>query len=359
MPIIPTLIERASCATFCIFLSELFQTAGSTLTQVATAFALSIFSTLLSHSYQRIVQIVVSAIKANHKNSESESVATAGPSEAEIADSLEHGKSIVSILLEYGISAVMPQPVEVKEGNAVTNANGKPAAPLGGSPVKEKKRKVVDRRRRGRGGKEKAEEEEEEDSGSDSDGSVSGSSDGSLSVLSEDLGEDDLELLDSLSNSSSSEEEEERDGEVKPSQVEEVKGIEVVGGTTSATTAGLLPEPVKKTGKRRIVLAANFTMPPTSPQQKPKPDSVIDREEVKGHIELPATLLPSPLADWLPPSSPKSDSQLEDLMRSTDVQGSVYTACSLVAEESSLMALRVFIYWLQSYPIIIATCTQV
>ena len=330
---------------------------------MATAFALSIFSTLLSHSYQRIVQIVVSAVNVNHKNSESEGVATSGPSEAEVVDSLEHGKSIVSILLEYGISAVAPQPVGVrtenKEGSAVTKADDKPAAPLGGSMVKEKKRKVVDRRRRGGGGREmKGEEEEEEegDSGSDSDGSISGSSDGSLSVLSEDLGEDDLELLDSLSDSSSSEPEEEKEGEGKK-EGKEKEGIEVVGGTTSAdvSATGLLPEPVKKTGKRRIVLAANFTMPPSSPGSKPKSDNVVDRGEVKSHTGLPTPLLPSPSVDWLP----KSDSQLVELMQSTDVQGSVYTACCLVAEESSLMALRVFVYWLQSYPIIIATCTQV
>lgn len=326
-------------------------TAGSTLTQVATAFALSIFSTLLLHSYQRIVQAVVSAV----------SVAAVGPAgQVEIADSLEHGKSIVGILLEQGISAVTSQPaeakpVEAKAGNqqdttAATKTEAKPSVSL----AKQKKHKVVDRRRtrrRGGGNQETpSHDEEEEDSGSDSDldgGSIGGSSDdGSLSVLSEDLGEDDLELLDSLSDSSSSEPEDERDED--PVQGD----IEAVGATSTAVSAtGLLPNPVKRARKRHIVLAANFTMPPSSPH-KLKPGT--SHEGVKGQTGLPYPL-------WPPKGllDSKSDSQLDELVKSTQVQASVYTACSLVAEESSLMALRVFVYWLQSYPIIIATCTQV
>jgi hypothetical protein len=314
---------------------------------------------------------------------------TAGPSELEIVGSLERGKSIVNVLLECGVSAVNTEPLgaktEGKDGEGVKTKVLTSTAMGNSTPLvvsKEKKHRVVDRRRRGGGrremlGSEEEEEEEEEDSDGDSDrGSIGGSSDGTLSVLSEDLGEDDLALLDSMSDSSSEEEEEEEEEET-PKQGKPVQGdIEAVGGTSTAVSAtGLLPGPVKRTGKRRIVLAANFTMPPSSPQGKLKSDDISDTSpkisklkpdinasgEAKSLTGLPlpppAPLPPSSPADGIP--TPKSDTQLEELMHSTDVQASVHTACSLVAEENSLMALRVFIYWLQSFPIIIATCTQV
>lgn len=334
---------------------------------MATAFALSIFSTLLSHSYQCIAQIVVSAVNAKYKLSESKDAAASqvGPSEAEIVDSLEHGKSIISILLEHGISAVESRPAETKveetKSSKQQGASGTAqVSPAVESPTKQKKHKIVDRRRRTRrrGGDRERLGSDEDESGSDSDldGSIGGSSSGSLSVLSDDLGEDDLELLDGLSDSSSPEPDDERDE--KP-PLEETAGEALSGATTTTTTALAATgekSPVKR-GKRQIILAANFSMPP-SPPHRPKPTSTSGTtSEVKGRTGHPSPLLPSPLTQELPSS--RTDSQLEDLLKSTQVQTSVYTACSLVAEESSLMALRVFVYWLQSYPIIIATCTQV
>lgn len=305
---------------------------------MATAFALSIFSTLLLHSYQRIVQIVVSAVSTKHRDSESKGAAGV----SSIADCLEHGKSIVSVLLEHSVAtAAMPQPAvaETEGTTAASKADVKPATALEGSPAK-KKHRVVDRRRTRKvgGEREKLDEEEGEESDSDGDldGSIGGSSNGSLSVLSEDLGEDDLELLDSLSDSSTSEPEED-DSDKKPETVEAPSS----GDTPTDPATGVAPG--KKTGRRQIILAANFTMPPA-----------IAPHDSGGRVK--GSAFPSP-AQGQP--SPKADRQLGELVKNTAIQTSVYTACSLVAEESGLMALRVFIYWLQSYPIIIATCTQV
>lgn len=301
---------------------------------MATAFALSIFSTLLLHSYQRVVQIIVSAVNTKHKDSKG--AAEVDSCEAEIADSLQHGKSIVRIMLDHGISVVVSDPATARQDSKTGGV--KPAAVLEGSPIKQKKRRVVDRRRTCRTGVEQgmliSEEEEESGSDGDLDGSIGDSSDGSLSVLSDDLEEEDnLELLDSLSDSS-------EDEKVKEPVLNKTAEVAPDKG---ASATGLAPSPGKKTGRRQIILAANFNMPPASAPQKSG-----------GTTSDKADRPPSPA-----PPSFKEDKQLKELLKSTAVQTSVYTACTLVAEESSLMALRVLVYWLQSYPIIIATCTQV
>lgn len=345
---------------------------GSTLTPVATAFALSIFSQLLKHSFQRIAQLVVSIVRAKYDDLNLAGTAAMGPDESDITVSLEHGKSIVSILLEHNISAVASEqekhkPEQKQETESQRTNKSKALVPSGSStPNKQRTRKVVDRRRRRKGGDENPSSEEESNSDSDDSVSNSGSlgrlsSDENLSVLLEDLGEDDLELLDSLSESSSSEPEEEV-GDNMP-------GIQKIGKSPSSETNS---SPTRRAGRRHIILAANFSMPPSSSHQgtggggggapeKSKP--VATSEKIisgLGRTYPPSPPLPAPTITQSPGSNYcKADSQLGELMKSTVFQTAVYTACRLVAEESSLMALRVFIYWLQSYPIIIATCTQV
>ncbi len=289
------------------------------------------------------MQIVVSTLNTKYDSSTPEGPDVATPSELEITDALDHGKSIVNILLEHGISAVSAQPTEVKIGDSQENVTVAASDKLGSSPAKPKKRRVVDRRRsRRRNPVQEGIGSSDEESGSDSDSDVS--SDECLSVLSEDLGEDDLELLDSFSDSSSSEPE---DVGVEKPQLDEATPLL---GAAASSPAGVPLSPAKRTGKRKIILAANFTMPPNTSNQgtahKPDPD--------KHAADKSPPPVPSLLAQT--PTSPKAGMESR---KSTEIQMSVYTACSLVAEESSLMALRVFVYWLHSYPIIIATCTQV
>ena len=188
----------------------MFPIIGSTLTPTATAFALSVFSQLLEHSFQCIAQAVVSAINAKHKEvMKYMDSATVRPKEAEIFDDLKHGRSIVDIIMEHNLAADIPH--SVADSKQAENLPKPQNIPSTASKHKFKKHKIVDRRRR-RKGKQQALSSEEE-SGSDSDSLPPNTSDESLSLLSDNLGEDDLELLDSLSESSSSEEEEEEESE--------------------------------------------------------------------------------------------------------------------------------------------------
>ena len=280
---------------------------------------------------------------------------SAGPSETEIADSLEHGKSIVAILLEHGVSAVVSQPLEDQSTKQVTPGGSSATPnPSVSALTKQKKHRMVDRRRRKRGDRNRRSSGEEDDSGSDCDSMSSTeslgrvSSDEDLSLLSEELGEDDLELLDSLSDSSSDEEKAREAGplvvEMKPA------GAGAGGGGAGGTE--------KKASKRKIVLAANFSMPPsTSYQGSPEGALQGSRETTKVNTQSVNDGNKVNTGPTLAHS--KADSLLGEFVGSIQVQSSVHTACCLVAEEGSLMALRVFVYWLQSYPIIIATCTQV
>ena len=300
---------------------------------------------------------MVSAVSIKYRDSETKASA---PTEPEIVDALEHGKSIVSILSEHGILAVSSQlsvtkPLESVQDTSVSKTAAVPSKL--DSPSKQKQHRVVDRRRTRAGGSHGqrpiSEEEEELELASDSDAGSSISSDDSLSVLSEDLGEDDLELLDSLSDSSSSEPEDEGN-EQPPGGGASREPFSGALSTPTAAATGLLPNPVKKTGKRQIILAASFNMAPG----KPKPEDTaggMASSEAKARDGHPSPLLPTPSA---PQASSKASID-HDLAKSTETQALVSTACRLVAEESGLMALRVFVYWLQSYPIIIATCTQV
>ena len=296
------------------------------------------------------------------------------PSELDIIQALERGKSVVSVLLEHGVSAITPEPVgaieqataskrepATKDKSKVTTSSSNSAPRHTQSKrKKKKKRRVVDRRRRKPG---------DEDSGEDSDHSASDgdsslSSSESLDRLSSDedlalenLGEDDLELLDSLSESSSSGPEEEGEGE------EVISSYNTTPSSDAKSTGSPLTPPAaaptRRARRKHIVLAANFNMPPkTPPHSSPQPVSKQDHTSAKetgensGRLPLP-TRSPGPLQRAV------ADQQLVELVEDTAHQSAVYTACRLLAEESSLMAVKVFTYWLHSCPIIIATCTQV
>ena len=111
----------------------------------------------------------------------------------------------------------------------------------------------------------------------------------------------------------------------------------------------------KRAGRRQIILAANFNMPPSSTSlADQRIDESTSEDASKNETVEVTTGISSPLHPVV-----LGDDHLSGLVKDTVYQTAVYTACCLVSEEISLMALRVFIYWLQSYPIIIATCTQV
>ena len=213
---------------------------------------------------------------------------------------------------------------------------------------KKRLRKVLTRRRRRRGDKNDSSEEEcEVLSSSDYDDSTASDEDTLSMDLSNTLGEDDLEMLEKLSDCSSSEDEGTKD---------ELPSLEKTPPNPSQPLAvGMSPASVQKKAKRQIILAANFSNAP-----RPK------LEEAKTEFELRNTAsgsaVPSSHATYLSVKQDPTasvDNSLLYLMEKTGHQSIVYSVCCLVAEEESyLMSLRVFVEWIQSYPIAVAS-TQV
>lgn len=317
---------------------------------MATAFALSVFSQLLSYSFQCITELVLSTIRIKHSTFDAPA-ASAMPGKADIIDSLEHGKSIVSLFMEYEVPAIVLREESGTKSSAKKTPPPTPSgstSAVGHTPSKQKKRRVVDRRRRKRGGVSERNSSGEEESEDDSD---SLSSDGSLEKLSSDdedlsldnLGEDDLDLLDSLSESSSSEEDEEGEKEERRNVAEDVSSRKNLSTLSDVTPA---PVSSKRAGRKHIVLAANFSMPPKNPHSPAQQKSDADSNACSNVTPTPS-------------QQQQTDSQLAELVEDTTFQSAVYAVCKLLAEEKCLMALKVFTYWLHSYPIIIATCTQV
>ena len=210
---------------------------------------------------------------------------------------------------------------------------------------KKRLRKVFTRRRRRRGNQDESSEEECEVLSSSDDESTASDDNDTLSTLSDALGEDDLEMLERLSDCSSSEDE---------STDDKLSSLEKTPPNLSQPLAsGVSPASVPKKVKRQIILAANF-----SNASRPK------LEETKVESELPnsasGTSVPSSHGtNSSVKQDPTSvDNSLRYLLEKTGDQSIVHSVCCLVAEESYLMSLRVFMEWIQSYPIAVAS-TQV
>ena len=249
--------------------------------------------------------------------------------------------------------------------------------PAGGPPVeqniskknqrKQRLRKIMHSRRRKRSGcnaSSSSEEEETESSGSDSEKGVSdgstlsrSSSEGRLSVFSESLGEDDLEMLESLSESGSSSEEE------------------------NSATLTTLASP----SHRQRNISPSFTPKRSSDGTKPPSHLSQPSEHQIGPPKKDRLAAKSPLPSFKErvPQSPgnstsrllahipqqqkantaklhsEGDVLLQQVLDETRLQSAVHLVCSVAAEESYLMILKMFADWLQSYPVVIATCCQV
>ena len=238
-----------------------------------------------------------------------------------------------------------------------------------------KRRLVVDRRRR-RKGKDHhrhlpSSEDEENGTNNSSfsdDSDLSDDSNRTFS-LSDSLGEDDLDLLNALSDrnsiSSSSEEDSARGDE--SDSIRAAVGVE----NSSSSEAYLLPssasessseaflKPLKRSGgsgKRQIILAANFSMGSSAGQTvEAATEGPNASKKVAGKALVESSSASAPSLSAVG----GDEGQFAELVRETDQQAAVYTACSLLVHEKSLMALRLFVQWLTSYPIVFATCTRV
>ena len=229
---------------------------------------------------------------------------------------------------------------------------------LGGPKEKHKRLKkvvMINRRRRrpAKHGLSSDEEEEDGTSGSEVEGHClsRSSSEDSLVLLSESIGEDDLEMLESFSDASSS---------------DDSDSVQSASSRSSQQSA-LTPPPSKKDrdssplllsstkARRKIVLAANFDFPSQPPTK--------EVEDASNKSQIPTLKLESSARgmkkDVVAVFPSADDDLLLNLVEETRQADAVHTVCSLVASDSNLICLKMFAEWLQSYPVVIATCAQV
>ena len=243
---------------------------GSSDTIAASAFALSIFSLLLQYSHKKIVTILLVFLKESSKNQESLTFEEVLDSEIAMTELLRSATSTdldassnekpltqppTQQLESPKLSPKIDTHAKKPSANTIKTSlpgSGKSKLTKQGKDRKAtKKKKLIDRRRRkkvkGKG------ESSSEGSGSESDGS-SHSSDASLSPL-ENLGEDiDLDMIDSLSESSSdSEEDKWKDHKPTDKQTKE-KPVQC------SSLAKSSPKSTGSKSRRQIVLAANFSL---------------------------------------------------------------------------------------------------
>lgn len=229
---------------------------------------------------------------------------------------------------------------------------------------KQKLHKLLHHRRRRRPGKSGSSSEEETSENEVEEGSVSrSSSEDSLSALSECLGEDDLDMMESLSESSCSTSDEEDENlskegtkQDKPTIVDRMVSLQpTVKPPLSHRLQPGSPNTAHKQrspgSRRKIVLAATFN-PPAS-QEHLIPSHHLTQQAASSLRTL----------DKVRTGTTECDSQgdvlLQQLMEDTRYQSAVHYVCTLAAEDSYLMALKMFADWLMSYPVVVATCGQV
>jgi len=256
----------------------------------------------------------------------------------------DNGQYLETANTEKVNSKAKEEPERVPSKQTVSKMNQK----------KQRLRQMMHSRRRKRSSHKvpsSSEEEETESSGSEdeggsaSDGStLSRSSSGaSLSVLSESLGEDDLEMLESLSESGSSSDEENSATQATPHPQQNASPSFTPKCEHHARPVG---------SKKRAVLAANFTHPSVK-EGNPQPTGNSNPSHPKLSADIPQ-LQGADTANLY-----SEDILLQHLLDETRFQSAVHLVCSIAAEESYLIILKVFADWLQSYPVVIATCGQV
>lgn len=215
------------------------------------------------------------------------------------------------------------------------------------STRKRSNQKVIDRRRR-RGQRLPS----SGSSGEEEDEVCGRSSSDSLSMLSDDHSDEDIQVLDSLSDSSPSEDEQKplAPGPSLPGSTPSLppSGPSLPGSTHSLSPPSSAPAAKQSTdsppkphtsGRRQIVLAASFNLAPT------KDLSTSDLETTSAK----SSTAPLEAVDGL----------LKKVYSQTVYESIVHTACSILTEDSYLIPIRTFTEWLHSYSIVIATCREV
>ena len=227
--------------------------------------------------------------------------------------------------------------------------------------------KVVDRRRR-RGqrlssGSSDSEGEEEARGVGDS------SSESSLSMPSDGESGEDIQVLESLSDSSASEDErppQQRNSSQIGSQA--LTNQASRQDTTSTTTDSTSSNPATDSGKprasgrRQIVLAASFNLAPSSSTgvanpSPPASDDTNAATSASNDASLAQAKATNDSRD-AGDTDDAGDRLLKEVYCDAVECSCVHTACSILAEDSYLTPIKVFTDWLHTYSIVLAATSK-
>ena len=249
---------------------------GSSQTVSITTLALSLCSLVSKYVHDRLWLLLMHRLEASSQNTR---------------------KTLLDYLLPESVATTTTAELQPSSGSGKQKKTAS----------KKVKAKRVNRRRRKISNISSSESESEGDGNIASDPS---SSDDSLVCDFEDNlsdREENVDLLDSLSDS---------DKEISHSSSHE---------KVSDSSKALTSSPFQK-GRRQIVLAANFTME-RSPQTSLKETSQLQSEVATGKNE--------------------------------EFSQAVHNLCNILLQEDCFLIMKVFSDWLQAYPAVIATCSQV
>jgi protein SMG5 len=276
---------------------------GSKDTLSACAFSFAVLSLLLLSAHKRLIYRTM--MLTHHKDLPVDDLHSL------VINVMSAGTSMME-LLNRGATPTGTAPVGVA---SITQTRGQD----GGSRMKKKEKiKQLDKRRRRRKPNNGSSSEEEED---DVKISLSHSS---LSSLDDDIGEDDLDMIDSFSNSSLDDDEQSL-GQPLPLLQE---------STVAAELDQKAPGKIK--GKKKFVLAATFSL--VKQENSTNDSAVTDTTANEPSIIDPL------IAD------------IAKLQMDTELQRTIHLACSsVVSQEYHLQAIKVLIDWIQSYPAVLAT----
>ena len=300
---------------------------------MASEFALSVFSLLLSLSFKRVTCLLYSYLRDKLSPDEVESMLETNTGLIEIlltAESLQGGKLISSSSKEPKSESTNAK--AVVRGESVVAAT-KPK-PSGKSTVSKRKRAtkiVVDRRRR------RGQRLSSGSSGSEGEEEVGdSSSESSLSILSDPDSGEDIQVMESLSDSSPSEDE----------QCPQYNNSSIASRQTATTDAtsnqATNSDKHRASGRRQIVLAASFNLAPSS---KDPPVGVGNSKTSTDTAQAGVV-------------GDDNDQLLKEVYSEAVEWSCVHTACSILAEDSYLIPIKVFTEWLHTYSIVIAATSK-
>ena len=316
---------------------------GSSNTLLACAFVLSIFSLLLLYVHKRLVHQTL-AVMCQQKR---DTVEREMPSVDEI---IESEVTMIELLEGKSFDTKIGNNSKSVSATKSSSTTSKKSASDKISKIKEERKKQklkqIDRRRRKRKPQQvSSSDEENSDSLSDqlSDERIS------LSSLDDNnIGEDDLDMIESLSECSSNESDDNTAAtrplaKEQPSIVQEQLLLEKKPLAEKVST-----QPTKAKTRRKLVLAANFSMVDNSKEEK----------EPKQNQEVCClSCHPSIINYFILQVSHTSD--IAKLHTDTKSQFIVHIACSIISEEYYLKSIKVIVDWLQSYPAVLATYGKV